>query len=62
MFHIFHDWKITKRGLAGEEFDGAIRLCKKCGKRQRLNIHILGHNPYNFVETWVDIKPKKPNK
>jgi hypothetical protein len=56
MIHLFHQWKITKKGKASEEFNGMIRKCIKCGKRQRLDIHILGYNPYKFVETWENLK------
>ena len=56
MIHIFHKWKITKRGHRDDEFAGAIRKCVKCGKREKLNVHCLGLNPPAYVRDWCEIK------
>ncbi len=33
-----------------------IRVCKKCGKTEKLDIHCLGLNPPEYVESWQEIK------
>lgn len=33
-----------------------IRVCNACGKTEKLDIHCLGLNPPEYVESWQEIK------
>ena len=33
-----------------------IRVCKKCGKTEKLDIHCLGLNPPEYMESWHEIE------
>ncbi len=56
MLHLIHKWKVTKSG--DRDGHGTIIKCAVCGKRKKLDVHVLGHNPYKEVRTWA-VLPKK---
>lgn len=33
-----------------------VRVCKKCGKTEKLDTHCLGVNPPEYMESWHEIK------
>lgn len=60
----FHNWEIVqerkyldyKHEEMGLTLKDRIRVCKKCGKTEKLDIHCLGLNPPEYVESWHEIK------
>jgi len=60
----FHSWDIVqereyldyKHEEMGLTLKDRIRVCKKCGKTEKLDTHCLGLNPPEYVESWHEIK------
>lgn len=60
----FHNWEIVqerkyldyKHEEMGLTLKDRIRVCKKCGKTEKLDTHCLGLNPPEYVESWHEIK------
>lgn len=47
------DFKDEELGITSKD---EIRVCKVCGKTQVLDIHCLGLNPPEYVESWYEVK------
>lgn len=60
----FHSWDIVqereyldyKHKEMGLTLKDRIRVCKKCGKTEKLDTHCLGLNPPEYVESWHEIE------
>ena len=58
-----HNWAVFKElSLSSEHgwfmgpFIPAFRVCKRCGKHQNQDKHLLGVNPVEYSIIWEDIK------
>lgn len=57
-----HQYLYNMRGgisTKEEEKQGSLRLCARCGKKQKLDVHCLGLNPPTYVRNWVNISEDK---
>lgn len=60
----FHKYRKTKEStyngyvdeLLGIQSQEAERKCCRCDKQQKLYIHVLGLNPPEYANEWIDNK------